>query len=235
MTRKNSSLKSSGKQQYSIGSVVVMALLVLAYWALTGRLPSSEEVGSTTPSAPTVAVTEIAVAALTNTATVAESAPPTVVVTPTVAPPAAAAAPATATVTIAPPTATPTAVPATATPQPNPTATTPPKPKATPTNPPRAGPAGMPIIRYDALPREAIETLILIGEGGPFPFDRDGITFQNREGLLPNEPRGYYSEYTVITPGSRDRGARRIIAGEGGEFYYTDDHYASFFWIELPQ
>ncbi len=88
----------------------------------------------------------------------------------------------------------------------------------------------------DELPPEAVETIDLIFAGGPFPYDRDGITFQNREGLLPRQARGYYSEYTVITPGSRDRGARRIIAGADGEFYYTDDHYESFAWVvvEVP-
>jgi ribonuclease T1 len=68
----------------------------------------------------------------------------------------------------------------------------------------------------------------LIQQGGPFPFARDGSTFQNRERLLPLKPASYYREYTVITPGANDRGARRIVAGAGGEFYYTDDHYASF-------
>ena len=68
----------------------------------------------------------------------------------------------------------------------------------------------------------------MIEQGGPFPYDRDGIVFGNREGLLPPRPDGYYHEYTVITPGSADRGARRIIAGQPGEYYYTDDHYDSF-------
>lgn len=78
------------------------------------------------------------------------------------------------------------------------------------------------------LPREARATLALIKAGGPFPYARDGVTFQNRERLLPARPRGYYREYTVPTPGSRDRGARRIVAGRGAEFYYTADHYRSF-------
>ena len=63
---------------------------------------------------------------------------------------------------------------------------------------------------------------------GPFPEDRDGVTFENREELLPDQPRGYYREYTVPTPGSDDRGARRIVVGEGGELYWTADHYSSF-------
>lgn len=79
-----------------------------------------------------------------------------------------------------------------------------------------------------ALPSEARATLALIAAGGPFPYERDGSVFQNRERILPDEARGYYREYTVVTPGSDDRGARRIVAGAGGERYYTDDHYASF-------
>lgn len=92
----------------------------------------------------------------------------------------------------------------------------------------------MAVITLDELPPEALATLALIEDGGLFPFDRDGITFQNREGLLPQKARGYYREYTVITPGESDRGARRIIEGEAGELYYTADHYASFAWIEAP-
>ena len=86
----------------------------------------------------------------------------------------------------------------------------------------------LPAVAYADLPPEAKQTIALIDAGGPFPYDKDGATFQNREGILPNKPRGYYGEYTVITPGSSDRGARRIVAGEGGEMYYTDDHYDSF-------
>ncbi len=63
---------------------------------------------------------------------------------------------------------------------------------------------------------------------GPFPYDKDGAVFQNREGILPGRQRGYYHEYTVITPGENDRGARRIVTGSRGELYYTDDHYDSF-------
>ncbi|MCW2749745.1 MAG: hypothetical protein JWR83_855 [Aeromicrobium sp.] len=78
------------------------------------------------------------------------------------------------------------------------------------------------------LPPEAITTISLIESGGPFPYARDGIVFMNRERLLPQHPNGYWHEYTVPTPGEADRGARRIIHGDGGEFYYTGDHYASF-------
>jgi ribonuclease T1 len=78
------------------------------------------------------------------------------------------------------------------------------------------------------LPREAIETIALIRKGGPFPYQRDGATFGNREKHLPARERGWYREYTVKTPGARDRGARRIVAGRDGTLYYTDDHYRSF-------
>jgi ribonuclease T1 len=79
-----------------------------------------------------------------------------------------------------------------------------------------------------SLPSQADDTLELIDEGGPFPYPEDGEIFQNREHLLPSEPNGYYHEYTVDTPGSSDRGARRIITGQGGQDYYTSDHYESF-------
>jgi len=84
------------------------------------------------------------------------------------------------------------------------------------------------------LPPEAIATLERIRTGGPFPFRKDGTTFQNRERLLPQKPRGYYREYTVPTPGSRDRGARRLVTGGNPPvvFYYTEDHYRSFRRIE---
>lgn len=78
------------------------------------------------------------------------------------------------------------------------------------------------------LPAEARQTLLLITNGGPFPYAKDGSVFGNREGLLPARRRGYYQEYTVQTPGAKDRGARRIIAGSKGEYYYTQDHYGSF-------
>jgi ribonuclease T1 len=83
-------------------------------------------------------------------------------------------------------------------------------------------------ISLSSLPGEASVTLKLIKQGGPFPFSKDGTVFSNYEGLLPSKPSGYYHEYTVITPGSSDRGARRIVAGATGEYYYTGDHYLSF-------
>jgi ribonuclease T1 len=78
------------------------------------------------------------------------------------------------------------------------------------------------------LPPEARATLALIEAGGPFPYPQDGRVFSNRERLLPLEKRGYYREFTVRTPGVRGRGAKRIVAGARGEYYYTADHYRSF-------
>jgi ribonuclease T1 len=88
--------------------------------------------------------------------------------------------------------------------------------------------SGLPWVSRDDLPPEAVDTLGEIAAGPPYAYERDGITFVNREGLLPQEDPGYYAEFTVETPGSSDRGARRIICGLGGELYYTDDHYQSF-------
>jgi len=92
-------------------------------------------------------------------------------------------------------------------------------------------PKGMRSVRESALPPEARTTLALIASDGPFPHDQDGVVFQNREKLLPTKANGYYHEYTVETPGSADRGARRVITGAAGERYYTDDHYGSFRWV----
>lgn len=91
-------------------------------------------------------------------------------------------------------------------------------------------------VHVEELPAEAQRTLTLIKRGGPFPYKKDATVFGNREKRLPPQPRGYYTEYTVKTPHSRDRGARRIVAGRGaardpatsGEYYYTDDHYNTF-------
>lgn len=71
-------------------------------------------------------------------------------------------------------------------------------------------------------------TLELIERGGPFPHRQDGSVFENREGRLPSQPRGYYREYTVPTPGESDRGARRIVVGQNGDKWYTRDHYRTF-------
>jgi ribonuclease T1 len=85
------------------------------------------------------------------------------------------------------------------------------------------------------LPIEARATLEAIARGGPFEHSQDGVVFGNYEGLLPQQPRGYYHEYTVETPGARTRGARRIITGGTPPvvWYYTDDHYRSFRRFEM--
>jgi ribonuclease T1 len=78
------------------------------------------------------------------------------------------------------------------------------------------------------LPKEARQTIALIRKGGPYPYRKDGAVFGNFERSLPLHERGYYKEFTVPSPGSRDRGARRIVLGKAGELYYTDDHYETF-------
>lgn len=91
-----------------------------------------------------------------------------------------------------------------------------------------AMPAGAQEIAVSELPAEAQATIRLIRRGGPFPYERDGSVFRNFEKRLPLRERGYYREYTVRTPGVKGRGARRVVAGRGGELYYTEDHYRSF-------
>jgi ribonuclease T1 len=103
--------------------------------------------------------------------------------------------------------------------------------QATPTattTPPPAWAAHLPGVDATALPAQGQQTLNLIDAGGPYPYARDGIVFGNYEGLLPKQKRGYYHEYTVPTPGRSDRGARRIVTGQDGEIYYSDDHYRTF-------
>ncbi|KUJ71033.1 ribonuclease [Streptomyces albus subsp. albus] len=89
-------------------------------------------------------------------------------------------------------------------------------------------------ICYSDLPSQAHDTLDLIDSGGPFPYPQDGVVFQNREGVLPQQSTGYYHEYTVITPGSPTRGARRVVTGQRtDEDYYTADHYRTFSLIDF--
>ena len=89
-------------------------------------------------------------------------------------------------------------------------------------------------VALSQLPPQARETVLLIERGGPFPYPaHDGAVFRNAEHHLPAEPTGYYHEYTVPTPGSPDRGARRMITGRDGEFYYTADHYATFREVDV--
>lgn len=92
--------------------------------------------------------------------------------------------------------------------------------------------ATLAVVQVSALPRQAQQVLVQIKQGGPFSYAKDGAVFGNYEKILPRQKRGYYHEYTVKTPGVRSRGARRIVAGGNpqvsGEYYYTEDHYASF-------
>jgi len=90
-------------------------------------------------------------------------------------------------------------------------------------------------VALSSLPAQASDTVHLIEAGGPFPYPQDGVVFNNAERRLPDEPRGYYREYTVPTPGSADRGARRIITGKNGEYYYTPDHYETFRRVDVTR
>ncbi|MBI1295169.1 hypothetical protein GC175_09435 [bacterium] len=193
------SQKPGGSRQLSLGTlVVVLVLLGVIYWQ-TGSLP--------TEVLDAVLGEEGAVTVLTEDA-------------PTDAPTRAAQ--------VAPTQDAPTAVPAQTVTQPPATATATPQQTRGPTVTPQRSRSGLPTIAFADLPVQAQETIALIDAGGPFPFSRDDTIFQNRERLLPLREQGYYHEYTVITPGSPDRGARRIVAGSDGELYYTDDHYDSF-------
>ncbi|NUT95426.1 MAG: ribonuclease N [Saccharothrix sp.] len=116
--------------------------------------------------------------------------------------------------------------------------------KATGSGTPSAGKAapvpgstsGLPVKGLTSLPGEAKATWELIGKGGPFPYPRnDGVTFQNREKRLPAKSGDYYREYTVPTPGSDDRGARRLVTGREQEVYYTGDHYESFVVVDVTR
>ncbi len=96
----------------------------------------------------------------------------------------------------------------------------------------RTPPDELPAVSRAELPPEARVVLAQIRSGGPFRYDRDGVVFGNRERVLPPRPRGYYHEYTVPTPGARDRGARRVVCGgpktSPDACYYSDDHYRTF-------
>jgi ribonuclease T1 len=103
-------------------------------------------------------------------------------------------------------------------------------PAPRPANPAKADSA---IVSLASLPPQGAETYRLILQGGPFPYEKDGTVFGNRERLLPAHPRGYYREYTVPTPGLSHRGTHRIVCGGNvrrspDACYYTADHYASF-------
>lgn len=88
--------------------------------------------------------------------------------------------------------------------------------------------SGLPEVPVAELPAQARTVLARIAEGGPYRYPQDDRVFRNREGRLPDREAGYYREYTVPTPGESDRGARRLVVGEGGDVYYTADHYRTF-------
>lgn len=193
--------------------LLIVGVIALVIWMMLARPATAPQTSSTpaiTATGPTATVVSADTPATKPTPAATQDA--VTAEAPTAAAPAAVAAPAN----------TPTLTPKPA------------KPTATPTRGPPAQIDGLPVITLDELPPEAQATLALIASGGPFPFSKDGSVFQNRERLLPRQPTGYYREYTVITPGEGDRGARRIVRGEAGELYYTDDHYASFARIWLP-
>ncbi|MCL4834874.1 MAG: hypothetical protein KJZ86_20705 [Caldilineaceae bacterium] len=232
MTKKITPSPKRPRWQSLVGTGIAL-LVILFVYLRTGTVPDELLEGVLGTDAATVSAilrqTPQAPAAETPTTTpkLEPSATPTPTQPPAQTPTAVLAATARPSLT---PTITSTA---TATSQPTATATgtrpptrAPPTPTATPTR--LRSQSGLPFILYNDLPPEAKETIGLIDNNGPFPFRQDDSTFQNREGILPSQPRGWYREFTVITPGSRDRGARRIVEGEDGLLFYTDDHYASF-------
>ncbi|MET8764374.1 ribonuclease domain-containing protein [Lentzea sp. NPDC004782] len=96
--------------------------------------------------------------------------------------------------------------------------------------------SGLDVKALSSLPAEAAKTWKLIESNGPFPYPRnDGVTFENREKRLPQQKSGYYKEYTVPTPGSPDRGARRLITGSAREVFYTGDHYSTFVVVDVSK
>ena len=241
MTKKPSSQPKRPRWQSLLGTGILLLVVVFIYLR-TGSVPDELLEGVLGTDAATVSaiLRQTPVPVATDTPT---SAPATA--TPTaVAPVQSTATPTSTNSSTDKPTKTPTITQAavdapTHTPTATRTATATRKPTATPTAtlpPTRAPPTAtrirsqsdLPFILYNDLPPEAKETIRLIDNNGPFPFRQDDSTFQNREGILPKQPREFYREFTVITPGSRDRGARRIIEGEDGVLFYTDDHYDSF-------
>ncbi len=96
-------------------------------------------------------------------------------------------------------------------------------------------PASSGAVALSKLPPQAATTVGLVRSGGPFPYAQDGVVFGNAERHLPTEPRGFYHEYTVPTPGATDRGARRMITGQNGTWYYTADHYESFVRVDVAR
>lgn len=92
----------------------------------------------------------------------------------------------------------------------------------------QGGLEALPAVALADLSAEARDTLHIIAQGGPFPYPRDGVVFNNFERVLPEHRRGYYHEYTVMTPGVHSRGVQRIVCGPLPECYFTADHYQTF-------
>lgn len=252
MTKKSSPSPKRPRWQSLVGTGIALLVVVFIYLQ-TGQVPEGaldavlgtdaatlEAIlqPSATPQAtdaptdvPTDAPTATPQPAATDTPTAQVKATDTPTPEPTPSPTDAPTAASPATDTPTPPsTRTPTVSPTprpSATPTASPTRTRAP-PTATPTATRIRSQSGLPFILYKDLPPEAKETIRLIDNNGPFPFRQDDTTFQNREGILPAKPRGWYREFTVVTPGLNHRGARRIVEGEDGLLFYTDDHYDSF-------
>ena len=239
MTQKTPAPPNRPRWQSLLGTGILLLVIVFVYLR-TGTVPDDlleGVLGTTTATVEAPAGAPIADAPAPETPTTVAVIEPTATETATTAPTAQPTdkpthtATAVLTATDQPtetPTATDTSVP-TRQPTATSTATRPPTrapPTATPTR--IRSQSGLPFVLYNDLPPEAKETIRLIDNNGPFPFRQDDSTFQNREGILPRQPRDWYREFTVVTPGSRDRGARRIVEGEDGLLFYTDDHYDSF-------
>jgi len=237
MTKKTSAPPKRPRWQSLVGTGILLLVIVFVYLR-TGTVPDELLEGVLGTDAATVSaiLQQTSTPAATDTPTDKSATAPSTAVTPlepTATPTATDAPTQTPTAALAAteaPTHTPTSAQiATATREPTATKTaTRPPTRAPPTATPIRSQSGLPFILYDELPPEAKETIRLIDNNGPFPFRQDDSTFQNREGILPSKPRDWYREFTVITPGSPDRGARRIVEGEDGLLFYTDDHYDSF-------
>lgn len=243
MTKKTPAPPARPRWQSLLGTGILL-LVVLFVYLRTGTVPDELLEGVLGTTTATVSATVSATVAAPIADAPAADTPTTVAVIESTVTTSATTAP------TAKPTDTPTAILAateqptatatdTAVPTRQPTATftaTRPPTRAPPTATPTATAAptrirsqsGLPFILYNDLPPEAKETIRLIDNNGPFPFRQDDSTFQNRERILPIQPFDWYREFTVVTPGSRDRGARRIVEGEDGLLFYTDDHYDSF-------
>ncbi len=205
---------------------------------MVSRIPPPEEGGPARPGRPTSAVAVVLVLAVALGIWFFSGRSPDAQTT--AGDPSSSSSPAPSGSPTSSPSSTPSSSPSSS-PSASASTTTQPEQSPSPSAAPSAGstaPAidpesGLPTVYLLDLPPEAAETVEIIDRGPPYPYDKDGSTFGNYEGLLPDYERGYYQEFTVETPGSYDRGARRIVEGADAELYWTDDHYASFSRIVL--